>query len=49
MRRVEVSLPSLILGEGGHRSSITEGDTLEMNWELAPFNCPEGHAASRKT
>ena len=27
--------PSLILLEGGHRSSLTEGDTIEMNWHLS--------------
>jgi len=45
----EVSLPSLVVLKGGYRSSITEGGTLEMNSELAPFNCLEGHVVSEKT
>jgi len=34
---VEVGLPSLILLEGGHRSSIIDNRryTLEMNWHLS--------------
>ena len=45
----EVSLPSLVVLKGGYRSSIIEGDTLEINSELAPSNCLEGHVVSEKT
>jgi len=49
MKCAEVVLPSLILIDGVRRSSITEGDTIEMNWELAPFSCLGGHVTRGKT
>jgi len=49
MKCAEVVLPSLILIDGVRRSSITEGDTIEMNWELAPFSRLGGHVTRGKT
>jgi len=41
-RCAEVSLPSLILLVSGYRSSITEGDILEMNWHFSTASAVMG-------
>jgi len=48
MKCAEVVLPCLILFDGGGQSPITEGDTIEMYWKLAP-SIASGHVPSGKT